>query len=108
MVFSSLVLATFLSVAQKKPDQQVRSHVLKAVKELVKQRAPQDELQRLAAVLDCVEERIERHNRLQPAVPWADIRDIRRQVGGNPPKNRNLSNCPAVLQKLKSFFPNSR
>jgi hypothetical protein len=108
MVFSQIVLATFLSVAQKKPDQQVRNHVLKAVKELVKQHAPQDELQRLAAVLDCVEERIEKHNHLQPTAPWADIKDIRRQIGGNPPKSRNLSNCPAVLQKLKSFFPNSR
>jgi hypothetical protein len=107
-MFATIVLATFLSVAQKKPDQQVRNHVLKAVKALLKQHAPQDELQRLAAVLDCVEERIEQHNRLQPSAPWADIKDIRRQIGGNPPKNRNLSNCPGVLKQLKSFFPGGR
>jgi hypothetical protein len=107
MVLSQIVLATLLSVAQT-PDQQVRKHVLKAVKQLLKQHAPQEELQRLAAVLDCVEDRIEQHNRLQPKAQWADIKDIRRQVGGNPPKNRNPGNCPAVLQKLKSFFPTSR
>jgi hypothetical protein len=108
MVLCHIVLAALLSVSQKKPDQQVRKHVLKAVKELLKQHAPQEELTRLTTVLDCVEDRVEQHNRLQPSAPWADIKDIRRQVGGNPPKNRNLSNCPAVLQKLKSFFPNGR
>ncbi len=107
-MFAPIVLAAFLSVSQHKPDQQVRKHVLKAVKELLKQHAAREELTRLTTVLDCVEQRIEAHNRLQPSAPWADIKDIRRQVGGNPPKNRNLSNCPAVLQKLKSFFPASR
>ena len=45
-MFRSFVLAAFLSVSQHKPDR-IRKHVLKAVKELLKQHAAREELTRL-------------------------------------------------------------
>lgn len=122
MRVSLILLVAIACAAQKTADQRVRAHVQKAVAGVLKgQRksaapgkkhamdaANQAELAKLAMVLDCVEERIETHNRLQPSAPWADISDIRRQVGGNPPKNKTLGNCPAVLRQLKSFFPTGR